>query len=168
MVVAHGIIDSEFPNSIACFQWNVCIFQLICMSPSYDHFLTENNGYLPLTSCGHPESNTTYRFLFKIWKIKGCFFISNGEKTCWIILRARKRIFSLYWGLWKVSLKAPRKKNAYENVVCWSRLLQIIAYHYWRIKYRSKQCGPRTDCSYRSSLIWLHTIFHNGSGMNMQ
>ena len=25
-----------------------------------------------------------------------------------------------------LTLKAPRKKNAYENVVCWSRLLQII------------------------------------------
>ena len=26
-----------------------------------------------------------------------------------------------------LTLKAPRKKNASENVVCWSRLLQIIA-----------------------------------------
>ena len=33
-------------------------------------------------------------------------------------------------------------KNASENVVCWSRLLQKIAKHYWRIKYRSKQWDP--------------------------
>ena len=26
--------------------------------------------------------------------------------------------------------------------------------------YRSKQRGPRTDCSYRSSLIWVHTVCH--------
>ena len=51
-------------------------------------------------------------------------------------------------------------KNCIWNVVCWSRLLQIIAWHYWRIKYRSKQCGPRTDCSYRSSLILVHTVCH--------
>ena len=60
-----------------------------------------------------------------------------------------------------LTLKAPRK-NASENVVCWSHLLQIIAWHYWRIKYRSKQRGPRTDCSYRSSLIWVHTVCHGG------
>ena len=30
------------------------------------------------------------------------------------------------------------------------------------IKYKSKQCGPRTDCSYRSSLIWVHTVCHRG------
>ena len=29
-----------------------------------------------------------------------------------------------------------------------------------RIKYRSKQCGQRPDCSYRSSLIWVHTVCH--------
>ena len=25
-----------------------------------------------------------------------------------------------------------------------------------------KQCGPRTDCFYRSSLIWVHTVCHGG------
>ena len=29
-------------------------------------------------------------------------------------------------------------------------------------KYRSKQCGPRTDYSYRNSLIWVHTVCHRG------
>ena len=48
------------------------------------------------------------------------------------------------------------------NVCRWSRLLQIIDLHYWRIKYRSKQRGPGTDCSYRSSLIWVHTVCHRG------
>ena len=58
-----------------------------------------------------------------------------------------------------LTLKAPRK-NASENAVCWSRLLQIIALHYRRIKYWSKQRGPRTDCSY--SLIWVHAVCHRG------
>ena len=30
------------------------------------------------------------------------------------------------------------------------------------IKYRSKQRGPQTDCSYRSSLIWVHTVCLRG------
>ena len=38
------------------------------------------------------------------------------------------------------TLRLQRKKNASENVVCWSRLL--------------KQCGA----SSRSSLLWLHTV----------
>ena len=69
--MVHGIIESEFPNS--SIQWDVCTFQLICISPSYDHFLTENNGYLPLTSSGQPENNVRCQFLLKIWKITGCF-----------------------------------------------------------------------------------------------
>ena len=60
-----------------------------------------------------------------------------------------------------LSLKR-QEKNASENVVCRSRLQQITAYHCWRIEYRSKQCGPRTDCSYRSSPIWIHTVYHRG------
>ena len=54
-------------------------------------------------------------------------------------------------------LKRQDKKVS-ENVVCWSRLLQIIALHYRQIKYRSKQHGPRTDCSYRSSRSTLFAI----------
>ena len=58
--------------------------------------------------------------------------------------------------------KSAKKKKTSENVVCWSCLLQIIAWHYRRIKYRNKQRGPRTDCSYRNSLIWVHTVCHRG------
>ena len=38
-----------------------------------------------------------------------------------------------------LALQKHQEKNASENVVCWSCLLQIIALHYWRIKHRSKQ-----------------------------
>ena len=37
-------------------------------------------------------------------------------------------------------------------VVCFSRLLKCLRSLY------GKQCGPRSDCSYRSSLFWVHTI----------
>ena len=30
------------------------------------------------------------------------------------------------------------------------------------LTFRSKQCGPRTDCSYRSSLIWVQIVYHRG------
>ena len=60
-----------------------------------------------------------------------------------------------------VNPKALRKKFIWK-----CRLLKLSAanncQHYWQIKYRSKQRGPRTDCSYRSSLIWVHTVCHRG------
>ena len=71
------------------------------------------------------------------------------------------KLFIKSWDTYRIcakpplTLKAPRKKSS-ENVVVWSRLLQIIANHYWRNKYRSKQRGPR------SSLIWVHTVCHRG------
>ena len=38
------------------------------------------------------------------------------------------------------------------NVVCFSRLLKCLRSLY------GKQCGPRSDCSYRSSLFWVHAV----------
>ena len=38
------------------------------------------------------------------------------------------------------------------KVVCFSRLLKCLRSLY------GKQCGPRSDCSYRSSLFWVHTV----------
>ena len=35
-------------------------------------------------------------------------------------------------------------------------MLQIVN----KVKNRDKQCGARSDWSYRSSLIWVHTVFH--------
>ena len=48
----------------------------------------------------------------------------------------------------KLTLKAPMATK----VVCFSRLLKCLRSVY------SKQCGPRSDCSYRSSLIWVHAV----------
>ena len=36
------------------------------------------------------------------------------------------------------------------EVVCWSRLLKCLR------SLHGKQCGPRSDCSYRSSVFWVH------------
>ena len=38
------------------------------------------------------------------------------------------------------------------KVVCFSRLLKCLRSLY------GKQCGPRTDCSYRSSLLCVHAV----------
>ena len=38
------------------------------------------------------------------------------------------------------------------KVVCFSRLLKCLRSLY------GKQCGPRSDCSYMSSLFWVHTV----------
>ena len=38
------------------------------------------------------------------------------------------------------------------NVVCFSRLLKCLRSLY------GKQCGPRSNCSYRSSQFWVHAV----------
>ena len=38
------------------------------------------------------------------------------------------------------------------KVVCFSRLLKCLR------SFNCKQCGPRSDCSYRSSLFWVHAV----------
>ena len=38
------------------------------------------------------------------------------------------------------------------KVVCFSRLLKCLR------SLHGKQCVPRSDCSYRSSLLWVHTV----------
>ena len=38
------------------------------------------------------------------------------------------------------------------KVVCFSRLLKCLRSLY------GKQCGPSSDCSYRSSLFWVHAV----------
>ena len=47
-----------------------------------------------------------------------------------------------------LTLKAPITTK----VVCFSRLLKCLNGLY------GKQCGPRSDCSYRSSLFWVHAV----------
>ena len=43
------------------------------------------------------------------------------------------------------------------KVVCFSGLLKCLRSLY------GKQCGPRSDCSYRSSLFWVHPVcFYTG------
>ena len=50
--------------------------------------------------------------------------------------------------LFALTLNAPIATK----VVCFSRLLKCLRSLY------GKQCGPRSDCSYRSSLIWVHPV----------
>ena len=38
------------------------------------------------------------------------------------------------------------------KVLCFSRLLKCLRSLY------GKQCGPRSDCSYSSSLFWVHAV----------
>ena len=55
-----------------------------------------------------------------------------------------------------------QEKMQLKNDVCWSRLLQIIDNITDLFEYWSKRSGPRSDCSYGSSLIWVHIVCHRG------
>ena len=50
--------------------------------------------------------------------------------------------------LQRLTLKAPIATK----VICFSRLLKFLRSLY------GKQCGLRSDCSYRSSLIWVQAV----------
>ena len=56
--------------------------------------------------------------------------------------------FNTFAAIHGLTLKAPIATK----VVCFSRLLKCLRSLY------GKQCGPRSDCSYRSSLFWVHTV----------
>ena len=47
-----------------------------------------------------------------------------------------------------LTLNAPSATK----VVCFSRLLKCLRSLY------GKQCEPRSDCSYRGSLFWVHAV----------
>ena len=60
-----------------------------------------------------------------------------------------------------LTLKTPAKndpKIPSVFVVCCNFLLTLFT----KAKYRDKQCGPRSDCSYRSSLIGVYTVCWKG------
>ena len=59
-----------------------------------------------------------------------------------------------------LTLKVPRK-HASENAVCLCRLMNTLANFSNLFLHTGRQCGPRSDCSYRSSLIWVHTVCKN-------
>ena len=52
------------------------------------------------------------------------------------------------YNMYALTLNAPIATK----VVCYSRLLKCLRSLY------GKQCGPRSDCSYRSSLFWAQTV----------
>ena len=60
----------------------------------------------------------------------------------------------------QLTLKTPRKPVS-ENDVCLCPLLNILANFSNLFLHTGKQCGPRSDCSFRSSLIWVHTVYNN-------
>ena len=68
---------------------------------------------------------------------------------CWFILikfpcySKRTDVFTVI-----LTLNAP---NA-PKVVCLSHLLKFLRSLLWQ------KCGPRSDCSYRSSLFWVHAV----------
>ena len=56
--------------------------------------------------------------------------------------------FTLTVSFFRITLNA----QIATKVVCFSRLLKCLRSPY------GKQCGPRSDCSYRSSLFWVHAV----------
>ena len=76
------------------------------------------------------QSATTYTFLLHLYRY---FQVGKQRIT----------------NIWYLTLNA----QIATKVVCFSRLLKCLRRLY------CKECGPTSDCSYRSSLFWVHAIF---------
>ena len=86
-------------------------------------------------------------FFLKFERLQGVFWHLMVSRTCWIILRARKRIFSLYRGLKKtnyriISLRTlfsdPRSYTYQIDVQCY-RFMQTVQTQIWHSE-ASDQC----------------------------
>ena len=68
-----------------------------------------------------------------------------------VSLRIPRRTIVIDYGIpWSYSLN-PECANRNKSRLL-SRLLKCLSSLY------GKQCGPRSDCSYRSSLFWVHAV----------
>ena len=113
---------------------------MIYMWPSHGHFLTENNGYLLLTCCGQIESTQVLDFFLRFEKLEGVLYLMVS-KTYWIILRARKRILSLNWGLWKINYRIITLIACYPIKIFQHKLMAIITgFSHFNCVLMANQC----------------------------
>ena len=68
--------------------------------------------------------------------------LTTGCSVLWILVQVSASMAK------NLTLNAPFATK----VVCFPRLLKCFRSLY------GKQCGPRSDCSYRSSLFWVHAV----------
>ena len=79
-----------------------------------------------------------------------CVFLSLSYVVSWV----RHGIWLYrFLILTYLTLNTPAKITS-AFVVCCKFLLTLFD----KVKYRDKQCGPRSDYPYRSSLIWLYIV----------
>ena len=109
------------------------------------------------------------RRLVRIGLVPNCLQKLSADVTFFCFHYRKQELYSLEWGdlidLSKfvvvaapyggpvgkeisLTLNAPIATK----VVCFSRLLKCLRSLY------GKQCGSRSDCSYRSSLYWINTV----------
>ena len=90
----------------------------------------------------------------------GTYFSIPPSRSWWILITSYLLNLSFLslissaslWVNRSAILKFKINASIATKVVCFSRLLKCLRSLY------GKQCGPRTDCSYRSSLFWVHTV----------
>ena len=75
---------------------------------------------------------------------------SRGQRI--ILNQAQQQQTTVLWQYFHQGVPLTLNAPISTKVVCFSRLLICLRSLY------GKQCGPRSDCSYRSSLFWVHTV----------
>ena len=134
--------------------------------------------------CVHPRLKTAcasvqtdQSVMDALWSAKSpTYFQAENSKTdlitrvgggmIWIFAERTSQLVRYTWckliltiSMEDLTLKASRKKCIWKcRLLKSSNANNCLAL----LTYRSKQRRPRTDCSYRSSLIWVHTVCHRG------
>ena len=105
--------------------------------------------YQPLlTSADNLYKQFEPRMLVLIWIQTVWHSNSFWKKVNFAKKSANNKSMKNYPACNELTLNAPIETK----VICFSRLLKCLRSLY------GKQCGPRSDCSYRSSLFWVHAV----------
>ena len=167
-------------NQSICKVWSCYVqwFRSKCIYKKVHYFtLTLTLRLRSRTNTKHcPVSSTSYDLCtWKVWNIdmsnglggNAFFFGSDLDPNSFTRWQYSWNFFSKNLILKKFSRRQKRMKNypvgkesnvltlnepITTKVVCFSRLLKYLRSLY------GKLCEPRSDCSYRSSLFWVHAV----------
>ena len=83
-----------------------------------------------------------------------------SDQLCSLGIRDKKWIYSeqLLWTMQFAEYSQHIRQIFAQRQLFRKGIVDLIHVY----KYRGKQWGPRSDCSYRSSMIWVHTVSWRG------
>ena len=91
----------------------------------------------------------------KIWQFMWIICLADNSRDMWkhyFLWKKKKKYFQILSAAIVIGMLRINPYSANHNNCRLPYHLLVILSHF------CKQCGPRSDCSFRSSLIWVHTV----------